>query len=85
MSTRRPLASCQLHRPLSLVSPRVAPRGPCVIPHERRVTAEDKVASWLYRLATGATFLQCSQQFDMSVSYTRDVHIKVSTLFMQRY
>ena len=53
-------------------------------PDKHVVSAEDKVASWLYRLATGATLLQCSQQFDMTVSHVHRMHKKVSKLFIER-
>ncbi len=55
---------------------------PTPYPH---VSAEDKVASFVYRLATGATFAMCGQQFSMCTAHAAESHHRVAALFCELY
>ena len=59
--------------------------GPKKVPHKERVSAENKIASFLYRLATGCTYKMCGEQFGMSTSYAGRCNDEVADLFCKRY
>jgi hypothetical protein len=58
------------------------PSGPVPFEDELRPTLEDKLASFVYRLATSASYAECGRQFAMATSYVPVVHHQLAEAIM---